>query len=340
MDIPGEPAPSLHPHPSEQELHRSYEPVRQRAPPRYSVPPVSAVGRLPLAPQGLATPVAVSTLAFSRSCKSRRPGSRRLNADTTWPGTRAPARLIPGMSRDPGFDAIYMGFRRLNSARPAGPSGRTLLERLPGPHLTRSTPRLFPGRSPRRSSANAAPGRFDARPRRADAGGPAILHLSHSTAYEESTYMEPPSAFVTHLDSPFLTCATGASPDNTKSSKVNDAIETWVLLHTIPNPPAARSALPPRPSGRSSAGIHAVGRPPLTATLRPAEAGLDNEALTHRGEKRPTARLDPAREAPWATIIACPCPRRGASRTTVSIRREASASRPSSARIRSPSSVA
>jgi hypothetical protein len=260
--------------------------------------------------------------------------------DTTWPGTRAPARLIPGMSRDPGFDAIYMGFRRLNSARPAGPSGRTLLERLPGPHLTRSTPRLFPGRSPRRSSANAAPGRFDARPRRADAGGPAILHLSHSTAYEESTYMEPPSAFVTHLDSPFLTCATGASSDNTKSSKVNDAIETWVLLHTIPNPPAARSALPPRPSGRSSAGIHAVGRPPLTATLRPAEAGLDNEALTHRGEKRPTARLDPAREAPWATLIACPCPRRGASRTTVSIRREASASRPSSARIRSPSSVA
>jgi hypothetical protein len=27
-------------------------------------------------------------------------------------------------------------------------------------------------------------------------------------------------------DSPFLTCATGASPDNTKSSKVDDAIET------------------------------------------------------------------------------------------------------------------
>jgi len=32
MDIPGEPAPSLRPHPSEQELHRYYEPVRQRAP--------------------------------------------------------------------------------------------------------------------------------------------------------------------------------------------------------------------------------------------------------------------------------------------------------------------
>jgi len=32
IDIPGEPAPSLHPHPSEQELHHYYEPVRQRAP--------------------------------------------------------------------------------------------------------------------------------------------------------------------------------------------------------------------------------------------------------------------------------------------------------------------
>jgi hypothetical protein len=57
-----------------------------------------------------------------------------------------------------------------------------LLERLPGPHLTRQA-RLFPERSPRRSSANAASGRFDARPRRTDAGGPTSLHLSHSTAY-------------------------------------------------------------------------------------------------------------------------------------------------------------
>jgi hypothetical protein len=44
-------------------------------------------------------------------------------------------------------------------------------------------PRLFPDRSPRRSSANAASGRFSARPRRADAGGPTSIHLSHSTAY-------------------------------------------------------------------------------------------------------------------------------------------------------------
>ena len=71
-------------------------------------------------------------------------------------------------------------------------------------------------------------------------------------------------------DSPFLTCATGASPDNTKSSKVDDAIETWALLHTTTNPPADHRAAA-RPAG-ASAGIHAVGRPPLAITLRPAEA--------------------------------------------------------------------
>ena len=59
-------------------------------------------------------------------------------------------------------------------------------------------PRLLPERSPRRSSANAAPGRFDAYPRRADVGGPAILHLSHSTAFRNRFLHQPPFAFVTH----------------------------------------------------------------------------------------------------------------------------------------------
>src|SRR3954462_2148195 len=48
-DIPDQPAPWLHRHPSKQRLHGYYGPVRQRAPRRYSMPPVSAVGRLPLA---------------------------------------------------------------------------------------------------------------------------------------------------------------------------------------------------------------------------------------------------------------------------------------------------
>jgi hypothetical protein len=138
MDIPGEPAPSLHPHPSEQELHRYYEPVRRRAPPRYSMPPVSAVGTLPLATRATTPhrPIDARLLTFrARAADQAHVAS---TPDTTWPGTRAPARLIPGISGGPGFDAICMGFRRLNSARSAESSGRTLLERLPGPHLTRS----------------------------------------------------------------------------------------------------------------------------------------------------------------------------------------------------------
>ena len=42
-DIPGEPAPWLHPHPSEQAFRSYYEPVRQLAPRRYSVPSVAAL---------------------------------------------------------------------------------------------------------------------------------------------------------------------------------------------------------------------------------------------------------------------------------------------------------
>ena len=44
-NIPDEPAPWLHPHPSEQGLHSYYGPVRRRAPHRYSVPSVSASAR-------------------------------------------------------------------------------------------------------------------------------------------------------------------------------------------------------------------------------------------------------------------------------------------------------
>ena len=129
--------------------------------------------------------VAVSALAFSRSVQE--PQTR-----LTPPLRRAPPGQQrghpPGSSREmhqnPRFRCRLKEFRRLNSARPPGePPDQALLERLPGPHLTRSKPRLFPGRSPRQSSANAAPGRFDAYPRRADAGGPTILHLSHSSAY-------------------------------------------------------------------------------------------------------------------------------------------------------------
>ena len=45
-------APSLHPHRAQQEIHRYYEPIRRRAPDRYSVPHgLNPLGTLPLAPQ-------------------------------------------------------------------------------------------------------------------------------------------------------------------------------------------------------------------------------------------------------------------------------------------------
>ena len=81
MDIPGEPAPSLHPHPSEQVLHSYYEPVRQRAPHRYSMPSVSASARSLLRPWGPTSPGRPYRRSPSHvPCKSRRPGSRRLYA--------------------------------------------------------------------------------------------------------------------------------------------------------------------------------------------------------------------------------------------------------------------
>jgi hypothetical protein len=185
MDIPGEPAPWLHRHPSEQRLHGYYGPVRQRAPRLVLSAFGFRLGTLPLATPSNRPEVAVSALAFSRSVQEPQtrltPPLRR-----TPPGQERghPPGSSRGMHQNPRFRCRLKEFRRLNSARPTGEHpGRALLERLPGPHLTRSKPRLFPGRSPRQSSANAAPGRFDACPRRADAGGPTILHLSHSSAY-------------------------------------------------------------------------------------------------------------------------------------------------------------
>lgn len=58
--------------------------------------------------------------------------------------------------------------------------------RLPDPHLT-PLGRLFPHRSPRQSSANAACGRFRASPRRAAPKGH-NLHLPRSTTSRSPTY--------------------------------------------------------------------------------------------------------------------------------------------------------
>ncbi len=121
-------------------------------------------------------------------CKSRRSGSRRLYAGHRLARSRAPARLIPRANETLGFDAICP-FRRLNDDARAdlGPSA---LERLPDPHLPGSSPAFsldahHDGLQPTQHQGGLAP------TPQADAGGPAILHLSHSTAYQRTLLHRP-----------------------------------------------------------------------------------------------------------------------------------------------------
>ena len=111
-------------------------------------------------------------------CKSRRPGSRRLYAGHRLARTRAPARLVPGGKQGPRF-WCRLGLstpQRRRSARspPAEHFWNVFL--VLNTHLTHLV-RLFPGRSPRRSSANAAQGGLTPAPvgRRRRANDPSSL---------------------------------------------------------------------------------------------------------------------------------------------------------------------
>ena len=200
MDIPGEPAPSLHPHPSEQVLHSYYEPVRQRASRRYSMPSVSASARSLSRPWGPTTPDAVSTLAFSRSVQE--PQTR-----LTPPLRRTPPGQEhghpPGSSRRKSKDPRFRCHLKLITT----PQQRTPTPSFPGRALSGTSswsppdaikPRLLPDRSPRRSSANAASGWFSARPRRPTLEGQQASISRTAPPMDEVFYTTPPSAFVTH----------------------------------------------------------------------------------------------------------------------------------------------
>jgi hypothetical protein len=79
--------------------------------------------------------------------------------------------LPPAFVFTTGFDAISRCFGAFAThALPCTSLDKTPLERLPDPHLTHHV-RLFPVRFPRRSSANAVPGWFDASPHRATPEG-------------------------------------------------------------------------------------------------------------------------------------------------------------------------
>jgi hypothetical protein len=120
---------------------------------------VCYLGALPLATYGPTTPIAVSTLAFSRSVQEPQtrltPPKRR-----TPPGQYTGTRQAHHEDRRQtlAFDAIQT-FRRVNSDThqddPASDSGTSSWS---PPDAMPPQPRLFPNPSPRRSSANAAQG--------------------------------------------------------------------------------------------------------------------------------------------------------------------------------------
>ena len=131
------------------------------------------LGTLPLATPALTTGSHYRRSPSHVPCKSRRPGSRRLYAGHRLANTRAHRQTHPGEKhRPPGFDVSSEILRRLNSDTPPGitPPGRALLERLPDPHLTRSS-RAFPLSLSTTVFSQRTRGRFDAYPRRSTPEG-------------------------------------------------------------------------------------------------------------------------------------------------------------------------
>jgi hypothetical protein len=85
--------------------------------------------------------------------RDSRTGSRRLYAGHRLANKRAPARPIPEPQTRPGFEAIHEAFD----------TSTAMAQRLPAPHLTHQV-RLFPRRSRRQSSTNAAVGGLESPP--------------------------------------------------------------------------------------------------------------------------------------------------------------------------------
>ena len=162
---------------------------------RYSMPPVSAVGTLPLAarrtdPQARTATFDARLLTFrARAADQAHAAS---TPGTTWPGTRDPARLVSEDEAGPPILMPSKPFRRLNNARPnpqTNPGFERILERLPGPHLTGSSPAFSPnarhdGLQPTQHRGGLTPTPAGPTPE-----GQQSLHLSHSTALWSYTYI-------------------------------------------------------------------------------------------------------------------------------------------------------
>src|SRR6476661_7125208 len=117
------------------------------------------------------------------SCRSRRPGSRRLHAGHRLASQRAPARLIPGSWVHPGFGVTCVVFDTSTAIRSRSPSR--------SPPDTSRVP--FPHRSPRSRHRSRSMWRFEASPRRATPKGQQSL-ISCTTPLQQAlpTSNSPP----------------------------------------------------------------------------------------------------------------------------------------------------
>jgi hypothetical protein len=150
---------------------------------RYSIPHGFLRLRHSLSPPIPGT--AVSGHALSRSTR-KQPDRTHVACmpDTTWPINGRP----PGSSRDYSQAPVSMPPKSYDTSNS---------DCLPDPHLTHQV-RLFPHRSPRQASTNAAVGGLEPPP--AGRLRRAYLHLPCNTASRSSTYIKLPSAFGTQLN--------------------------------------------------------------------------------------------------------------------------------------------
>ena len=105
----------------------------------YSMPPVSAVGTFSRDHKGLRPRTPYRRSPSHVPCKSRRPGSRRLYAGHRLARTRDTRQALSREVLEAPRFRCHPTLSTPQRRRPDRQACRALLERLPGPHLTRSS---------------------------------------------------------------------------------------------------------------------------------------------------------------------------------------------------------
>ena len=200
--------------------------------------------------------------------------------DTTWPIGGHP----PGSSRDSRYIPVSMSPVFVSTRHQ-----RFACARLPDPHLTHRV-RLFPHRSPRQSSANAAVGGL--KPPPAGRLRRAYLHLPRSTASRSSTYIKLLSAFVTH-------------------THANDH-QRGLPIHRHGTLPSDPQIVQPVTRGRRAREDPVQGQEQARITER-SQPRSGETPLTRRARERPAEELAHPPQAPLLPL-ACRPARQGHSR--------------------------